>query len=817
MENIRKHLLFLILILFALNPALAQNKVELALQKMDDQYPQEKIYLRFTKENFVAGEQVWLKALVFEKNTPSVISTSLHLVLYNESKQQVSKRFIPLYNGEGQTNIQLPDSLPEGIYYLRAYTEWMQNFDESFQYMRALKVYNPKSPKKLIADTNAAWTAEAYPEGGNFIEGFNTKIAVRLHSAGKLPESWSGYVIEKSKPSEQISSFQSLDPNIGFFYLIPEKNQQYELIVEDKSGRKQTIGLPQVAESGIYMQVNNGKTFIHYSIRNKNRTEPVKSCIIIGTINNTIVYKANAKIDESGIAATIPTQQAETGVLQLTLFDSSFHILAKRLCFINNSKASNLPFPLSLGSFNKSPRSQVEMNMNADTTIDHYNILVLDGNSADDTGDEDLYSNLWLSSEFPAGSIQRPASYFRKGANASALDALLISEKWLRFDWDKILNDQFPEIKFKPQTYISWRGTALANNQPAANIELNLIFKFSDSSYSFQQIQTDANGNFDLTQMEFEDKVMVYYKDNNKNSNKKNLTLKFESLNPETPYLSALPSHGYKLVPRIANEVAEPSVERALQARDNFRATEAKIQNLDPILVKGRKKTPTEILNEQLSTPMYRRNNEIVFDLVNDNKSAVNYQNILQYLSGRVAGMVVRRVGGDWIAYLRGAQANIFVNETVMDIGVVSTIPVSDIAMVKVTRGVFTGTSGGDLQSIDVGNTGAGGGGAILIYLHKGNTRPPVAGSLTGMNYSLITGFDKSAEFPNPDYNDPTQKPDKKDTRDVLYWNPYWYSSESQAEPIKFFNNDEAKSFRVILIGFPRTGGVPVLYSEILQ
>ena len=59
----------------------------------------------------------------------------------------ISRKLVPLFGAEGQGSIAVPDSLAEGIYYIRAYTDWMLNFDEAFQYVHSFALYNTTSPQ----------------------------------------------------------------------------------------------------------------------------------------------------------------------------------------------------------------------------------------------------------------------------------------------------------------------------------------------------------------------------------------------------------------------------------------------------------------------------------------------------------------------------------------------------------------------------------------------------------------------------------------------------------------------------------------------
>lgn len=69
--------------------------------------------------------------------------------------------------------------------------------------------------------------------------------------------------------------------------------------------------------------------------------------------------------------------------------------------------------------------------------------------------------------------------------------------------------------------------------------------------------------------------------------------------------------------------------------------------------------------------------------------------NILQWLQGRVAGLTIESNMGNYIPKLRGANINIYLDEMKIDASQINSVPISDIAMVKVIKDYFAGGSGG--------------------------------------------------------------------------------------------------------------------------
>lgn len=802
-----KHIFCLLLLSGFAQLATAQ-KAEQALQTLDQNFPQEKVYILYSKSSYVAGETMWFSAYVLDGYSRSSVSTSLFVELYSSNKTQVDKKIIPLFNGEGNGSFVLPDTLKEGAYYVRAYTTWMLNFSEDFQYIKPIPVYNTKSSEKLVADTTSPWTATARPEGGSLIEGVTTRVAVRLHSAGLTPAIWSGYIIETSKPAEKLSPFKGFDRNVGLANITPQKGKKYQLVVEDTKGKKQTVDLPAVATSGVSLQVNSTTDAIDYSLKFVN-IPSIPGHKVIGTINNTLVYRAAINKESPEVNSSIPADKLINGILRLTVFDPQENVVAERLCFIqpemlNVGRPAFPPLYLS-----KSARGLNAFDIAPDTTYLNYTILVRDGSVADDLEDDNLLSTLWLTGDL-TDKIQAPARYLSIVGDIAALDALLMSETWKRFSWKDIMQGKFPEVKYIPQSYISYKGkVTTAGGRVAANSTVNLIFYFPDSTNQITQVDTDANGEFVLNNLVFDEPFKVYYQLNTEKGStaSRQTSIIFEPLYMFVPYGKALPPSGYTMVKRPANDKIPDDIARALTTLGNQRFNEEKIKTLEAITITASQRSNKEKLNEQLSSGMFRSMNEDVFDFVNEHPEAASFQNILQWLQGRVAGLQIQMQNGTYVPIIRGQRAGLFLNEMPTDPNQIASLPVADIAMVKVIRSGFMGGPGG-----------GGAGSAVAIYTKRGDTRP-AAGANTppALNNATLNGYDKVADFYAPDYKEAAYKGIEKDTRDVIFWNPNIPAMPNKPVTVRFYNNDDGKSLRVIIIGFDKDSDTPLFYNDIFK
>jgi hypothetical protein len=113
--------------------------------------------------------------------------------------------------------------------------------------------------------------------------------------------------------------------------------------------------------------------------------------------------------------------------------------------------------------------------------------------------------------------------------------------------------------------------------------------------------------------------------------------------------------------------------------------------------------SPEQKLNDEYCTGMFKTSEGTILDVASNN-SAGAYFNILNWLEGRVAGLRVYTLrNGTRVPFIRDQQTSIYVDEFPVSASYLNSLPVSDIAMIKVIKTPFMGGFNG-------------GGGAIAIY-----------------------------------------------------------------------------------------------------
>lgn len=109
-----------------------------------DIHPIEKMYLHVDKYTYTAGETIWFKAYttVGIDNLLSNISNIAYVELISPKEEVVSSIRIPMLTGLGMGDITLADTLIEGTYRLRAYTNWMRNDSSIYFFNENIQISN---------------------------------------------------------------------------------------------------------------------------------------------------------------------------------------------------------------------------------------------------------------------------------------------------------------------------------------------------------------------------------------------------------------------------------------------------------------------------------------------------------------------------------------------------------------------------------------------------------------------------------------------------------------------------------------------------
>ncbi len=116
---------------------LAQNESPIPhiSQQMTDYftyYPKEKVFLSTDKQFYKPGETIWFSAKLTNAKIPASLSRELMVRLYNKEGQPVAGELFKLNELNTPGDLEIPDNLPAGQYFLMAYTSALIYPEEAF-------------------------------------------------------------------------------------------------------------------------------------------------------------------------------------------------------------------------------------------------------------------------------------------------------------------------------------------------------------------------------------------------------------------------------------------------------------------------------------------------------------------------------------------------------------------------------------------------------------------------------------------------------------------------------------------------------------
>lgn len=773
----------------------AQN-FESALNNFAAKNQPEKIYIHYDKDYYVTGETIWFKAYFYNEGKPSPNNNNLFLQFTDSKGKVVSRKSFPVMGAVAKGSIVIPDSLPQGNYYIRALSPVMLNQEEPFIYKKNIFIFKPATAAKTVAETKTL-SLQFFPESGNMVDGIVSVVAFKANDQYGNPMNVNGTI--RLEDGTNITSFKTYHDGIGKMQFRPQSGKKYIAEVETDAG-KRTFALPEVKPSGIILKIQDEKGGKKFELARGNKDKALfETVTIVADINHHLVYETEVKFEDyPSIIGHIVTDSLPSGILHFTVFNKDGLPLAERLSFVNNREyAASADLASIQTSTERRAENNLELNF-PELLQRSLSIAVTDlsGNSLND--DDNIWSRFLLTSDLK-GYVHNPAWYFTQTGDSvkQALDNLMLTHGWSRFNWTKVLAGEIPAPKFQDQPLISITGKVVEPNSKAAvpGGKLSIFMEAEDSSSRNLEAIVDDAGNFRLDSLIFGGKGEFFYVYADKKGKNKPALLILDE-NPLLGTVQSLPSG--MLENTVARNVNTNASKSEIDTRHDFSKTNpGEVKELEQVTVEAKSgKKPVDVVNEKYTSGAFRTPGKVTLDNINEpaNDRAMN---AVDYIKNRVQQVEIQGnqfVNRKNMSLMTGQKwpVGIFINEGAATIFQLRLLRTDDIALVKFFEAGFVG----------VGSSFPGG--AIAVYT-KEQTAPE--NKPDKLDFVTYNGYSISKEFYNPDYSNKDIKQPATDNRTTLYWNPDVYTdTETKTVKLKFFNNDFSKKLKVVVEGFDAAG-----------
>jgi hypothetical protein len=451
------------------------NDIQAAFRGYNNSSLTEKVFTHTDKNFYLAGEIIWFKLYVVngDDNKPIDLSKVAYAEVLDKDQKSVLQGKIALDKGMGSGSLYIPLSFNSGVYRLRAYTNWMKNFDPAYYFEKPITIVNStRSPGKYTSPARN-YDLQFFPEGGNLVQGIQSKMAFKIVDQSGKGIDCKGFVVNKN--NDTVATFHPVKFGIGNFDFTPATGDIYKAIVQ-LPDTTFTRELPVPLEQGYVLRLNSANgSQLRLSI-----TTNVKSADVVYLFVHT---KQISKIAERGVLVngavefTIDKNRMSDGISHITIFDRNNLPVCERLYFTQPGQkliiqptveqqeiASRKKMNLAVTSIDESKQP-----VPADLSVSVYRV-----DSLQPAQNDAIDSYLWLTSDL-RGTVESPGYYFseRNLEIDEATDNLMLTHGWRRFTWQNVLKSAKPSYSFVPEYkghIIYAKVTNKTNHLPAADV-----------------------------------------------------------------------------------------------------------------------------------------------------------------------------------------------------------------------------------------------------------------------------------------------------------------------------------------------------------
>ncbi len=760
--------------------------------------PKEKIHIHFDRTVYNKDETIWYKVYVLAGYELTPLSKNVYVEWYDTTGRMIRQTVAPLFQSTAKGSFELPAGYSGNSIHVKAYTRWMLNDDTAFIFQKDI-LFNATVSAAVKPVVVPKTRVDVFPEAGLLVQGLSNRVAFKATNQFGTPVFIKGAVYSGKK---YIDTLLVKHDGMGSFFITPQPGETYQLNWTDENGKKGTTAVEPAKPEGVTMsvQATNDKAFVQLQ-RTKGIPETFKKLNLWVHMNQGLLYKVSVNLSEkNAVKAEIPIDELPTGILQFTLFSEDMQPVGERILFVNNRQHEfNAKVTLALVNLEKRGKNVIDI-MVSDTAFTNMSVAITDA-SITIPETQSIYSDILLSSEI-RGKVHNPAYYLSTDADSvtANLDLVMMTHGWRRFNWDKVKAGVLPEMKYPLETdflKITGKVYGFKPNSTAAPPQLNFVLRGKDSSTRFVFAPIERDGSFSVPNQFFYDTVKAFYSFNNNSKLTEVTQVQLENgLLRFVPKKITLPASNP--LGLWNDSLARIKMNYIFNEQEKLRKLMAST-TLAEVTVKAKTKSPLQVLEEKYATGLFSGGDGFSFD---PNENGVpGAMDIFAYLQGRVPGLTVSGSGPQTTLSWRGSSPDVYLNEMVTPINMVSTINVNDVAFIKVFRPPFFGSGGG------------GAGGAIAIYLKKGGATKSDPNA-KGMESTILGGYSRFKEFFSPSY-EKDSNPDP-DLRSTIYWNPYVMTNKKSPRiRLQFFNNDITKKFLLVLEGINGNGKMTRVVKEI--
>jgi len=768
----------------------------------------EKVYLHTDRDIYSSNEDLWYKIYLLDGkfHTPLPGENTVFVDLLSPEGKVLLHKPLYVYNGIGNGNFTLGDSLKTGKYELYAYTAYQKNFGMETFFRKEITISQIllNEDKQVITPEN--WVAPAkqkakpsvslqfMPEGGYISDKMVNILAFKTTLPDGKGVNLQGIIFDQN--GNFSDSIATTHRGMGKISFRGNSGMKYYAILNDFPS--DTFHLPEATDKPQLTLVAISNNMVQFRISDFSRNTDEKIYYLAVKAKGMLRFYFEKKIPNAIGYINIHLKNFEPGLNQVLLMNNYYIPLAERLIYIPGTPQANINLSLS-ETFKTREKTEIKLSLPDQDDAragGSFSLAVvnLEQIGKDGIPTENIISYLNLSSEI-RGVIEDPAYYFSGDYESvkDELDLLLLTQGWTKYIWDDGYLASLPEFKFENKTGFSIEGQAkrLWLNK---GLDEGEIILFIPENIIIKETKTDSIGFYQFDDLVLLDSTKIAVHSRNKTGNPNSRLINANYVIPSYPLYPARETINF------SNAELEAYLKNSYQrfvsnSYYNFDNSTILIDEVTIVKEKENEDDGNFRLYSQASN---------VIDM--DEFPNASYSDIFMFLEGMVPGLYIT---GSTIS-IRGASGAplIILDGIEIDIESARTIPLPEIDKIEVLK--------------DASNTAVfgvkGGNGVIAIYTRRGEiiySEPILFNIIT----KSIEGYAKAKKFYVPDYENPETISEIIDHRATIFWAPYLTTDSTGTCTVSFFNSDDTGKTIVIAEGILNNGkpGISTNYYWVIK
>ena len=416
-----------------------------------EHYPQEKLHVSTDKDSYIAGDTIWLRAHCADAATHRPVAASRYVYVELRDDRGSLVRRIKLLSRDSVYSGYLPTQSLErfGDYSLTAYTLYMRNPGPEYFFKKPLTIWPYQESRRTQRNTSVRKVSDFdvsfFPEGGYLIDGYDCCVAFKALGDDGGSVEIAGVV--KNDREEVVDTLRTLHGGMGCLRFTAHTGERYYAECTMEGGKTERFDLPASRNTACVLKIlQTEENFTVLPISGRPLPKGLK---LLVHCRGNICYHKPWNYDYASLI--FRRSDLPGGILQILLLDKAGNALSERLVFNRGEELATTDMQVqgSLKQRTKVTLAVTATDPDGGPAAGDFSIAVTDRAAVPSATSGSIYSTLLLTSEL-RGTIETPDWYFegRDAARVAALDALLLTQGWRRYDVPELMKKEYVEPQY---------------------------------------------------------------------------------------------------------------------------------------------------------------------------------------------------------------------------------------------------------------------------------------------------------------------------------------------------------------------------------